>query len=122
MKTGRNLSLSENLPYYIHLMVKKTLKTPIFMLYLHRVTYQNDAIQWIINNLNADLILGIRFIPKTSFKMDASATVKIPNKEVKANSFLHGLPPWEEEASRRYHSFDWGNLSAKIFSWVRRQL
>ncbi len=68
MKTGRNISLSENLSYDIHLLVKKTLKTSIFMLYLHKVTYENDAIQWIINNLNADLILGIRFIPKTSFK------------------------------------------------------
>ena len=36
------------------------------MLYLHRITCQNDPIQWILNNLNADLILGIGFIPKTS--------------------------------------------------------
>lgn len=36
------------------------------MLYLQVVTCQNDPIQWIINNLNADLILGIGFIPKTS--------------------------------------------------------
>ena len=101
-------------------MVKKTLKNPIFMLYLHRVTYQNDAIQWIINNLNADLILGIRFIPKTSFKMDASATGKIPNKEVKAKSFLHGLLPWEEEASKCYNTFNCGKFRTKIHSWFRR--
>ena len=58
--------ISENLSYLIHLMIKKTLVTPIFMLYLHRITCQNNPIQWILNNLNADLILGIGFIPKTS--------------------------------------------------------
>jgi len=36
------------------------------MLYLRRITCQNDQIQWILNNLKADLILGIGFIPKTS--------------------------------------------------------
>ena len=46
-------------------MVKKTLETRIFMLYLHRITCQNDPIQGILNNLNADFILGIGFIPKT---------------------------------------------------------
>jgi hypothetical protein len=35
------------------------------MLYLHRITCQNGSILWILNNLNADLILGIGFIPKT---------------------------------------------------------
>jgi len=47
-------------------MIKKTLEARIFMLYLHRITCQNDPIQWILNNLNADLILGIGFTPKTS--------------------------------------------------------
>lgn len=36
------------------------------MLYLQEITCQNDPIQGMINNSNADLILGIGFIPKTS--------------------------------------------------------
>lgn len=46
-------------------MIKKTLEARIFILYLRIITCQNDPIQWILNNLNADLILGIGFIPKT---------------------------------------------------------
>jgi hypothetical protein len=44
------------------------LETQVFMLYLHRITCQNALIQWMIINRNADLILGIGFIPKTSFR------------------------------------------------------
>ena len=46
-------------------------------------------------------------------ELDASATGKIPNKEVKAKSFLHGLLPWEEEASKCYHHFNWITLEPK---------
>jgi len=35
-------------------------------------------------------------------------------------SFLDGLPPWAEETSKRYHTFNYGNLIAKIYSWFKR--